>query len=198
MKEMAYRTIRSIGTEFRAVEVGEDKYIECYFAVFGKPYEIYPGATEYVDEHAFDNALTDDVRCLTDHDTRLVLGRNKVGTLELRIDAGIGLWGRVKINVNDQDALNTWARVQRGDVSQCSFGFDVKEEENEYLPDGSVKWIIKSVKLYEVSIVTFPAYEDTSAVARKHDAEQIKKRSMQAWREKTKERIRNGIKTVDD
>lgn len=198
MKEMVYRTIRSIGTEFRAVEVGEDKYIECYFAVFGKPYAIYPGATEYVDEHAFDNALTDDVRCLTDHDTRLVLGRNKVGTLELRIDAGIGLWGRVKINVNDQDALNTWARVQRGDVSQCSFGFDVKEEENEYLPDGSVKWIIKSVKLYEVSIVTFPAYEDTSAVARKRDAEQIKKRSMQAWREKTKERLRNGIKTACD
>ena len=191
------RQARSQATEFRVASDGEDKYIEGYFAVFGSNYQLWEGSTESVDPHAFDNALADDIRCLIDHETRLVLGRNTSGSLELRVDSR-GLWGRVKINQADQDAMNLYARVERGDVTQCSFGFDIKNEDCDFREDGTVHWTIMSVKLYEVSIVTFPAYEDTSVSARKRDYEQIKKRSMQAWKEKTKERLRNGIKTVDD
>jgi len=185
------RQIRSQTTQFRAVESESEKYIECYFAVFAGSYEIFPGAVEMVDPIAFDEALDDDIRCLIDHETRLVLGRTTAGTLELKVDE-IGLWGRVKINQNDQDAMNLYARVERGDVSQCSFGFDILDELTDSKPDGTIQWTIKKVKLYEVSIVTFPAYEDTAAVARKSEYEQIKKRSLQAWQERMKARLRNG------
>jgi HK97 family phage prohead protease len=118
----------------------------------------------------------------------LVLGRNKAGTLELKIDDR-GLWGRIRLNQSDVDAMNLYARVQRGDVDQCSFGFDILDEKTEYREDGSVHWIILKVKLYEVSCVTFPAYEDTSISARKKDYEQIKTRQVQDWRAKMKGRL---------
>jgi len=183
------RQARSLPTQFRAVEDSGDKYIEGYFSVFGGVYELWPGATESIDPAAFDGTLSDDIRALIDHETRLVIGRNKANTLELKVDSR-GLWGRVKINPSDQDAMNLYARVERGDVDQCSFGFDILEEETEWRDDGSVHWTIKRVKLYEVSVCTFPAYEDTSVAARKKDYDQIKTRQLQAWRDKAKERIK--------
>lgn len=140
----------------------------------------WPGATESIAPEAFDGALSDDIRCLIDHETRLVLGRNKAGTLTLNTDSR-GLWGEVKINKNDQDAMNLYERVKRGDVDQCSFGFDILDEEFEDRGT-DVHWTIKKVKLYEVSIVTFPAYEETSVSARKKDYETIKKRAHEAWK----------------
>jgi len=180
--------MRCAPTQFRAAEAEGEKYIEGYFAVFGEVYELWPGATESIDPHAFDDTLGDDIRALINHDTTLVLGRTKAGTLELKVDSH-GLWGRVKINQADADAMNLYARIERGDVDQCSFGFDVLEEDTEYREDGSVHWTIKRVKLYEVSPVTFPAYEDTSVVARKKDYEQLIQRQNQAWKIKMKERI---------
>ena len=182
------RQARSLATQFRAAEDNGEKYIEGYFATFGGMYELWPGATESVDVHAFDGALSDDIRALIDHETRLVLGRNKAGTLELKVDER-GLWGKIKLNQADSDAMNLYARMQRGDIDQASFGFDILEEDTEYRDDGSVHWTIKKVKLYEISCVTFPAYKDTSISARKQDYEQIKARQIQAWRAKTKERI---------
>lgn len=78
--------------------------------------------------------------------------------------------------------MNLYARVQRGDVTQCSFGFDILDESTEYRDDGSVHWTIKKVKLYEVSVVTFPAYEDTGVYARKKDFDAIKKRQAEQWK----------------
>ena len=95
-----------------------------------------------------------------------------------------GLWGEVRINPNDQDAVNLYERVKRGDVDQCSFGFDILDE--EFVDRGdSVKWIIKKVKLYEVSVVTFPAYEETSVSARKRQLGERKQRSLAAWKQRT-------------
>lgn len=165
--------IRSAESKFNTREDGEDLYIEGYFSVFNSNYELWQGATESIDSHAFDNALGDDIRALVDHDTHLVLARNKAGTLELKIDSR-GLWGKIRINPKDSDAMNLYERVKRGDVDQCSFGFDILDQETEYREDGTVHWTIKSVKLYEVSVCTFPAYEDTSVSARKKDYEDIK------------------------
>lgn len=78
--------------------------------------------------------------------------------------------------------MSLYARVQRGDVSQCSFGFDVLDETYEQNAQGKVLWMLKRVKLYEVSVVTFPAYEDTGVEARKHDLDTIKNRQAEAWR----------------
>lgn len=185
------RQSRSMPTEFRAAEADGKKRIEGYFSTFGGIYELWPGATESIDPHAFDDALNDDIRALIDHETRLVLGRNKAGTLELRVDA-FGLWAGIDINEADLDAMNLYARVQRGDVSQCSFGFEILSEKTDIRDDGTVHWTIEKVKLYEVSCVTFPAYKDTSITARQDEYAEIKKRRLDAWRSTMKARIRNG------
>ena len=172
--------MRSVASEFctRADDQTGDLYISGYFSVFNSNYEIFEGATESVDPEAFEGALSDDIRCLIDHETRLVLGRTKSGTLTLKTD-NRGLWGEVRINKNDQDAMNLYERVKRGDVDQCSFGFDILEE--EYEDRGTnVHWTIKRVRLYEVSVVTFPAYEDTSVSARKSDIKNIRRRELEA------------------
>lgn len=175
--------------EFRAVTEGEEKYIEGYFAVFDSVYDMGNGMSESVAPGAFDEAINEDIRCLTDHDTRLVLGRTSAGTFELSVDSK-GLRGRAKVNPNDQDAVNTHARVERGDVDQASFGFDILEEETEFLDDGRVHWTIKKVKLYECSVVTFPAYAETNITARTAQLEEIKSREAAAWKLKMKERLK--------
>ena len=65
---------------------------------------------------------------------------------------------------------------------RSSFGFDILSEETDFREDGSVHWTITSVKLYEVSVCTFPAYAETSVEARKEQREQIIKRQNEAWR----------------
>lgn len=184
---VAYQ-VRSTQSKFETREADGEMYINGYFAVFNSEYEMWPGAVESIADTAFDGALADDIRCLIDHETRLVLGRNKAGTLTLKVDTR-GLWGEVRINPNDQDAVNLYERVKRGDVDQCSFGFDILDEEFEDRGD-TVKWTIKKVKLYEVSVVTFPAYEETSVSARKRQLGEIKKRSIEAWKQRTLKRLK--------
>ena len=168
-------------SQFKTREDGEDLYIEGYFSVFNSNYELWQGATESIAQGAFSETRGDDIRALVDHETRLVLGRNKAGTLELREDSH-GLWGKVRINPNDSDAMNLYERVKRGDVDQCSFGFDILDEETEFRENGEIHWTIKKVKLYEVSVCTFPAYTETSVSARKKDYDDIVKRKNDVWK----------------
>lgn len=185
---------RTSDARFQTREEGSERRIEGYFSVFGPEYELWPGASESVDPHAFDAVLQDDVRALIDHDTRLVLGRTTAGTLTLRVDDH-GLFGSILVNPDDQDAMNLYARVQRGDVSQCSFGFDILDEEYVHRDDGTDHWTIKAVKLYEVSVCTFPAYQDTEVQARKQDLMTIRRRDLEAWKAALSERI---IKAASD
>lgn len=187
---MNRRTMICRPTQYRAAEENGELYIEGYFAVFNSVYEIAPGLTESISPGAFAGVLGGDIRALTNHDTTLVLGRTKAGTLELRED-GHGLWGRVRINREDSDAMNLYHRVQRGDVDQCSFGFDVLEETVDYRDDGSIHFTIEKIDpLYEVTVATFPAYEETAVSARSAQAEQIKRRAAQAWKETMKNRLK--------
>ena len=188
-KSRDIRQVRSIASDFKTRDDGEAKRIEGYFSVFNTNYEIAPGMSESVAPGAFSETLDGDVRALIDHETMYVLGRNQAGTLELSEDDK-GLWGSILINPNDQDALNLYSRVERGDVNQCSFGFDILEEETEFRDDGSVHWTIKKVKLYEVSVCTFPAYAETSVEARREDKEQEVRRQNEVWRKEMLERLK--------
>jgi HK97 family phage prohead protease len=96
----------------------------------------------------------------------------------------------VKINPNDTDAMNIYERVKRGDVDQCSFGFNIIEEETDWRDDGTVKWTIKEVRLFEVSPCTFPAYEQTGIQARKAEVEQHRQRLLEAKKKQLRERIK--------
>lgn len=178
------RQIRSTASKFETRDEGGELKIEGYFAVFNSNYQIFDDLSESVAPGAFDDTLGDDIRALINHDSSLVLGRNTAHTLELRQDEH-GLWGSITINPNDQDAMNLYARVQRGDVDQCSFGFDILSEDYDVREDGSVHWTIKKVRLYEVSVCTFPAYEETNVKARSAQRDEIKKRSLEAWKVQT-------------
>ncbi len=183
------RRMRTVSTEFLTREDGEDLKIEGYFAVFDSVYEIAPGMSESIAPGAFARTLSGDIRALTNHDTTLVLGRTKAHTLELREDSH-GLWGSIKINRNDADAMNLYERVKRGDVDQCSFGFNIRSEDTDIREDGSVHWTLRDVDLFEVSACTFPAYEETSISARNQQRDEIQKRSMQVWRENAMKKLK--------
>lgn len=195
-KRMSFRRMRTVTTDFQTRDDGEAPAIEGYFSVFNSIYEIAPGMTESVAPGAFTNSLSNDVRALTNHDTTLVLGRTKAHTLELREDAH-GLWGHIDINPNDADAMNLYERVKRGDVDQCSFGFDIREEDTEVKENGDVHWTIKDVDLYEVSCCTFPAYEETEIQARSKQKDEIVRKKNEAWKERMKARLKDGTESTD-
>lgn len=181
INELGSKRMKCIPGEFRSAEENGNRYIEGLFAVFNSDYVIGAGMSESVDPHAFDDTINDDIRCLADHDTRIVLGRTSANTFEVSI-VPRGLWGRVLVNPNDQEAMNVLARVDRGDINQASFGFDILDEETEFREDGSVHWTIKKVKLYECSVVAFPAYQETDINARKEEYQSIIQRKRDAWR----------------
>ncbi len=182
------RQLRCVPSHFNTREDGEKLAIEGYFAVFDSNYEIGPGMSESVAPGAFSDTLSGDIRALINHDTTLVLGRTKAGTLTLKED-NRGLWGHIDINSKDVDAMNLYERVKRGDVDQCSFGFQIREEDTEIRDNGDVHWTIKAVDLFEVSCCTFPAYEATNISARSEQRDELRKRKMDAWRASMKERI---------
>lgn len=176
------RQMRTASTEFATRDDNGALAIEGYFAVFNSNYDIAPGLSESIAPGAFDNTLSGDIRALINHDTTLVLGRTKANTLQLRVD-NHGLWGHIDINPNDTDAMNLYNRVQRGDVDQCSFGFDIISEETDFREDGSIHWTIKEVELYEVSPCTFAAYEETNIAARTKERDELIKRKNEAWKQ---------------
>lgn len=181
-------------------EEGGKRYLEGYFAVFGETYQVFDGWIETIERGAFARYLAsgEDVKVLWNHDTNIVLGATGNGTASLREDEK-GLYGSVEINENDQDAVNAYARIARGDVSGCSFGFDVARQEEWWDDDGIYHTKLTEIDpLYEVSACTFPAYKATSISARnKYSLEEAKKRyseaqekKMNEWRENMKARLK--------
>ena len=132
----------------------------------GTQYELAPGIVERIMPGAFDRALArgDDVRALFNHDPNLLLGRTRSGTLELSKDSK-GLKYRITPNDETQVTNDVKSHIGRGDMTGSSFAFTIEEEEwrtegkNENRVDIRE---IKSVRLYDVSPVTYPAYEATS------------------------------------
>lgn len=180
------RQIRAAGTTFKTRSDDNKLIIEGYFAVFNSVYQIDEYMSESIAQGAFTESLKGgDIRALIDHETMFVLGRTSAGTLTLKEDVH-GLYGRITINPADQSAVNLYERVKRGDVTQCSIGFDILDETTEQKAGGRIHWTIRKVKLYEVSIVTFPCYEETNVQARSKQAAEI--RSKQNGSKKPAER----------
>lgn len=171
-------------------ESDNDLYLEGYFAVFNEVYKVWEGATESIAPGAFTDCISGDVRALYNHNDDFILGRTAAGTLELKED-NRGLWGRIKLNRNDTDAMNVYERIKRGDITGCSFGFNIAEEETEYRDDGTIHWTIKKVDpLFEISPTIFPAYEATSVSARGKQIDDMKKRKLELRKQEILKRIR--------
>ena len=133
-----------------------------YAAVFNTWTDIGGWFKESIKPGAFAKTIKEnDIRALMNHDENFVLGRNKSGTLKLRED-GKGL----AVEIDPVPA--TWANdllvsMRRGDVSQMSFGFMVNKAEMDYDKDERT---LVDVTLFDVSVVTFPAYPTTTAQVR--------------------------------
>ena len=186
-KERRTGIVRS--AEFQTREENGSRYIEGYFALYNSEYWVSQNAYETIDPGAFHLERDTDVRALTNHDSTLVLGRTSSGTLQLRSDEN-GLWGSVLINERDQDAVNAYERVRRGDVSQCSFGFCILDENIEHRADGYTIWHLRDIELHEVSICTFPAYKDTEVEARTAELDRMARRELKAWRAEALARVK--------
>jgi HK97 family phage prohead protease len=161
--------------------------IEGYFALYEDETELWEGSYEILSRGAFDKSLNNDIRALWNHNTQYVLGRNKSGSLEIKTDDK-GLFGIIKLP-KTQYAEDLYELVKRGDVDQCSFGFNIIDEELEELANGGYRWRINEIDLHEISVVTFPAYENTTVQARSKEVEKLKERKLQEKRNALKKRL---------
>lgn len=165
------------------------KIIEGYFIVFNEEIDLGEGYFEKISSKALGDLSKKDIRALINHNTDLVLARTINSTLKFKIDEK-GLFGRIIINEKDTDAVNIYERVKRGDVSQCSFGFNIKDYIQKIKKDGSICTELTDIELYEVSVVTFPAYEQTNINARTK-MKMDKCKTLALKKEKLKEILKN-------
>lgn len=159
---------RLLCKEVRFDDTGDKPMIRGYAATFNSLSEDLGGFREQISLGAFADAIDNsDVRALINHDPNLVLGRNKSGTLTMREDAS-GLY--VEITPPDTQAFRDLMQLmKRGDVNQMSFAFTVGKEDQTWTRDGQGPWLrtIKKVnRLFDVSVVTYPAYPQTTAAVR--------------------------------
>lgn len=153
-----------IGTVEVRSDDGENR-ISGYAAVFNRLSENLGGFREKILPNAFDNVLNDDVRALINHQSSLILGRTSADTLQISVDSR-GLHYRID-PPDTQYARDLIASIQRGDITQSSFAFQVEDDNWNEDDDGRLIRTIKSFKkLFDIAPVTYPAYPDTSVAVR--------------------------------
>lgn len=160
------RRVIQFPVDVRANDEGQP-VIEGYAALYGVVSDDLGGFREIIEPGAFADRLHDDVRALWQHDPLYVFGRTVSGTLELSEDE-VGLRYRVEIP-DAQWARDAVASIRRGDVNQSSFAFTVSSDQDQAIAREDGQWTrrIKRVgQLYDVSPVTFPAYQETSVAVR--------------------------------
>jgi Escherichia/Staphylococcus phage prohead protease len=191
--ERRTRTFPLQGVEFRDSPDG-GLHITGYASVFGQPSEDLGGYTERIQRGAFKHALAanPDVVLLQNHDSNRVLARTSSGTLSLR-ETPQGL------HVDAEAGDTTYARdlrvaMQRGDVSQMSWAFTVAKDGETWDKVGNESRVTVTAieRLFDVSIVTQPAYPQTSATMRSRDARRERKAALLKKAEASLEQARAG------
>jgi Escherichia/Staphylococcus phage prohead protease len=174
-KELRYLTTQ----ELRAAGTTAAPRIEGYAATFSQIADLGT-FKETIQKGAFTRTLASDTEivCLFNHDDSLLLGRRSAGTLTLEQDE-IGL--KFSCLLPDTSvARDTYANLKAGNLRECSFGFFADGEQWTKLPDGTPLRTLTSVKLFDVSVVSFPAYQGTSAIARNVVPTDLEKRMASA------------------
>jgi uncharacterized protein len=174
-KEMAKIETRVSTQKFEVREDGDGMTFEGYAAVFNSPSQPLP-FTEKIAPGAFRRSLRsrNDIKILWNHDTGSVLGSTRAGTLTLSED-NYGLRVRATLP-NTQLGRDTAELVRRGDIDSMSFGFSVPSGGDDWSADGTER-TLRSVRLHEVSIVAFPAYEATAGTALVRGLDKVAKRA---------------------
>jgi HK97 family phage prohead protease len=157
---------RNFDAQFELREEGDGMTFVGYAAKFNSPSEDLGGFVETIEPGAFRRSLRarNDVKLLVNHDTGRVLASSRSGTMKLYEDE-VGL--RVEASLpNTSDGRDMAELLKRGDLNKMSFGFAVQKDAwNNEMTERT----LKSVRLFEVSIVAFPAYAATEAMVRSLD-----------------------------
>ena len=170
---MSNKEIRAFDFEVRAEQNDEHgSYITGQPIVYNEPTDM-GWYREYVDDGALDNTDLRDVRFLVNHNTDMIpLARsrnnNANSTMQMEVIPNVGMSIRVDLDTeNNSEAKSLYSAVKRGDISGMSFMFTVDGDKWEEIDSDHPKRHITDIsKVFEVSAVTFPAYEATSIQAR--------------------------------
>ncbi|CAF1719602.1 hypothetical protein SAMN02744787_1223 [Bacillus subtilis] len=162
------------------------KVISGYALKFGTRSHNLGGFIEMIDKRALDQTDMSDVRALIDHDPSKILGRTSAGTLKLEVD-DIGLRFDVTLP-NTQYASDLYENLRVGNISNCSFGFMLGKDGDSFTRDQETGLPLRSLrnisKLTDVSVVTYPAYEDTDVTIAKRNLQQYEERKRNPEKEK--------------
>lgn len=169
--------IRALNT----VEKTEENIVEGYALKFNTESRNLGGFIETITPEALDGVDLSDVRCFLDHDSSKLLGRTSSGTLKLNVDE-TGLYFRC-ILPNTSVGRDAMELVTRGDLNQCSFGFTVEQDKWAKGNDIMMRSINKIGNLFEISLVSIPAYDDTDVRVAQRSMEnatnELEKRKLQ-------------------
>jgi HK97 family phage prohead protease len=160
---------RNFSIDAMKIETRDDgkRIMRGHAAVFNSLSEDLGGFREQIQPGAFAEAVkNDDVRALFNHDPNLILGRSKAGTLRLFEDEQ-GL--AIEIDPPDtQIARDLMVSMERGDISQMSFGFSIRSGGQSWskAEDGKKVRTLTNLRLFDVSPVTYPAYTSTDVALR--------------------------------
>lgn len=182
--------------EIRAIETikatdDEQMTVEGYALRFNKLSNDLGGFVEEISPEALKEADLSDVRALIDHDSSKVLGRTTSETLELTVDDE-GLYFRCQLP-NTTYAKDLYENIRLGNINQCSFGFILDEDGDSFekRDDGLFKRTLRKIKsLFDVSIVTYPAYDDTDVAPALRSIEAIKESEQEELRKAQQEEQR--------
>ena len=153
---------------------GDKPTVFGYGAVFNSMSNDLGGFREFIAPDAFEGRLEDDVRFLVNHDANLILARTTNGTLRLSVDEK-GL--RYEADMpNTSTARDLMELLKNGTISQSSFAFTVEEDSWEVKDGMNIRTIDKVSQLYDVSSVTYPAYNQASSA--------VALRSLEEWKSK--------------
>lgn len=153
----------------------ENMIVEGYALKFNRESNLLGEFVEVISPEALRNADLSDVRCLIDHNSSYVLGRTVADTLKLEVD-DVGLRFRCELP-NTSYARDLYENIKLGNINQCSFGFTIEEDGDEFerREDGIFKRTVNKIRsLFDVSIVTYPAYEDTDVAPALRSIKNIK------------------------
>ena len=148
------------------VDTGQqDMVVEGYAIIFNSMSDDLGGFKEIVAPNALDGVDVSDVKCLINHDFSYIIGRTQAGTLELQVDEK-GLYFKCRLP-NTSYARDIYENIKAGNVNQCSFFYTLPPNDStartwQNIDNEYVQTINKIDELIEVSIVTIPAYKDTS------------------------------------
>lgn len=184
---------RAYNVEFRSAE-DNDRQVEGYAVVFNTPTDL-GWFTEEIDRHAFDDTDMSNVYLLGNHDENIVLAGTSNDSLSWTIDER-GLYQ--KSNIIDTGTGEDWLKlVKNGLINKQSFAFTIAKDGEEWTErDGKEHRIIRKIeKLFDLSLVTYPAYPTTNVRCLTDElAEEHRRRVEQ---DKRMERILSNGKSIE-